>query len=75
MAETAGKAGKTYAKLTSLGFEIVLYVVLAVFAGQWVDSKVDLNGLGIAIFIFLAMGLWIYRVITTLNELDKSDKD
>lgn len=75
MVETAGKAGKTYAKLTSLGFEIVLYVVLAVFAGQWIETKVDLNGLGVAIFIFLAMGFWIYRVITTLNELDKNDKD
>lgn len=75
MAQTAGNAGKTYAKLTALGFEIVLYVVLAVFAGQWLETKVNLNGLGVAIFIFLAMGLWIYRVILTLNQIDKNNKN
>ncbi len=62
-----------YAKLTSLGFEIVVYVIIAIYLGQWLETKLDLRGLGVAIFIFLATGLWIYRVITTLNQLDKEE--
>lgn len=71
--ESSGKGLKAYAVLTALGFEIVIYVLIAVFLGQWLESKKNLNGLAVAGCIFIVTAFWIYRVISTLNSLDKDD--
>lgn len=34
----------------------------------------NLKGMGLAGFIFFAMGIWIYRVIITLNKIKQREK-
>lgn len=48
-------------------------VIIALVINKAVEKQIDLNGFGIPIFLFLAMGIWIYRVITTLNSLEKDE--
>jgi hypothetical protein len=71
----SGHALKTYARLTSLGFELVALVLLALFINKQTETQLNLNGLGPALFLFLAMGIWIYRIIVTLNKIDKEENN
>jgi hypothetical protein len=52
----------------------VALVLLALFVSNQVEKKVDLNGLGPALFLFIAMGIWIYRILVTLNAIEKEEK-
>ncbi len=66
---------KTYARLTGLGFELIVLVILGLFANRWLETKVNLKSLGPMIFLFLALGIWIYRIVITLSKIDRDEKN
>ncbi len=66
---------KVYARLTGLAFELVVYVVVLLLISQWIESKINLAGLGPIFALFIALGLWVYRIIVTLNQIENQDKN
>ena len=54
--------------LIGLAFELTGLVLAGVFLGNYLDSKWDLKGLGVAGGALLALVLWITHVMKVLKE-------
>ena len=57
--------------LSGLGFELIVLILLALYVGKKLSGVIDFKGMESAVLIFFAMGIWIYRVVITLNKLEK----
>lgn len=57
-----------------LGLQLAVTIVVMVFIGDWIDSKYGYNYIFTLIFGFLGIGVGLYNLIKTVNELEKSKK-
>ena len=57
--------------LMSMGFEIVGVVFFAIFAGRWLDSRFNLNGLGMAGLIAVGFVGWLTHVVIISRQIQR----
>ena len=65
-----------------LGFELLGLILGALFLGQAIDDRYNLNGYGIAVLVIVVMFSWMYHLFILLkrfmkeaqNELDRNPK-
>ncbi|MFZ1519144.1 MAG: AtpZ/AtpI family protein [Ignavibacteriaceae bacterium] len=58
-----------------LGLQLAATIVLMVLLGGWLDKKFNLNYILTLIFGLLGIGVGMYNLIKTVNDLEKRDKD
>ena len=58
-----------------LGLQLAATIVLMVLLGSWLDKKFNLNYILTLIFGLLGIGVGMYNLIKTVNDLEKRDKD
>jgi len=57
-----------------IGFELVAFILAAIFIGGFVENKYPSDGLWHAGFIILAFILWIIQVIVMLKKMMKDEE-
>ena len=57
-----------------LGLQLAVTIVVMVFIGDWLDSKFSQHYIFTLIFGFLGIGIGMYNLIKTVNELEKKNK-
>jgi hypothetical protein len=57
----------------SMGFEIVGIVIFAIYFGRWLDTRYDLNGMGVAGTMLLGFVGWFAHVIVVARMLQAKD--
>jgi len=64
-------------RLTGIGFYIVACILLGVFAGLWLDGKLDTSPLFIILGLVLGLGLAVFGVYRLIRPLmtDKQDRE
>lgn len=70
--QSTNKQGILFA---GIGFELVGLIMAAVFLGQWVDKKWNLNGLGIAGLCFIALIGWLVHLFVLLKQFTRHADD
>ena len=58
-----------------LGLQLAATIVLMVLLGSWLDKKFNLNYILTLIFGLLGIGVGMYNLIKTVNDLEKRVKD
>ena len=62
------------AAFVGIGFEIIALLIVGVWLGGWLDKKFQLNGMGTAGLVILAMVLWFIQLLQMLKNL-QNDRD
>jgi F0F1-type ATP synthase assembly protein I len=64
-------------RLTGVGFFIVAAILLGVFAGLWLDGKLNTKPLFMIVGLLAGLGVAVYGVYQMLRPLmgDKQDKE
>jgi F0F1-type ATP synthase assembly protein I len=57
-----------------LGLQLAVTIVVMVFIGDWLDSKFNQKYIFTLICGFLGIGIGMYNLIKTVNELEKKNK-
>lgn len=57
-----------YIQFIGIGLEIVVLVILAVWIGDWLDSKLDGHGLWMGLSVILALVLWFIHLIFMMKR-------
>lgn len=75
-----GKEGKhtkqvnKYLKYSGIAFQLFFLLLIAVFAGQYLDERLgNETPWFLLLFIILAFGAWMYKLIKDLEQDAKSD--
>jgi len=58
-----------------LGLQLAITVVLMVLIGDWLDKKFSQNYIFTLIFGILGIGIGMYNLIKTVNNLEKKNKN
>lgn len=58
-----------------LGLQLAVTIVVMVFIGDWLDSKLGLHYIFTLVFGFLGIGAGLYNLIKTVNDLERKNKD
>lgn len=58
-----------------LGLQLAATIVLMVLLGSWLDKKFNLNYILTLILGLFGIGVGMYNLIKTVNDLEKRDKD
>lgn len=58
-----------------LGLQLAVIIVVMVFIGDWLDSKFKTNYLFTLVGGFVGIGVGIYNLIKTVNDLEKKNKN
>jgi F0F1-type ATP synthase assembly protein I len=57
-----------------LGLQLAVTIVVMVFIGSWLDSEFKFHYIFTLIFGFLGIGIGIYNLIKTVNDLESKNK-
>lgn len=56
-----------------IAFELTGLIIVFLYVGKYFDEMYGLNGIGIAIGVFLALTLWIIHLIILAKKWEKQD--
>lgn len=62
------KQPKNWLKLSGIGIEMAVTVIIFLYLGKWVGNKFNHEQIGILIGIFLGLFGSIYNLIKQINE-------
>lgn len=66
---------RAYGLLTALAVELVVFIVVSIFIGSWIDKKLNLPGLATLGLMLISFGVWVVILIRALEKLDKKEKE
>lgn len=69
------KSYRAYGILTGLAIELVVFIVISIFVGQWIDKKLNTRGLATLGLMFVSFGVWVYMLLRALSNLDKQERE
>jgi F0F1-type ATP synthase assembly protein I len=58
-----------------LGLQLAITIVVMVLIGDWLDKRFNQKYIFTLIFGILGIGVGIYNLIKTVNDLDKKNKN
>lgn len=58
-----------------LGLQLAVTIVVMVFIGDWIDSKFGYKYIFTLIFGIFGIGIGMYNLIKTVNDLEKRSKN
>ncbi len=63
------------AAFVGIGFEIIGILLLAAWAGSWLDTAYDLKGMGTAGLVILGLVGWLVHLLYMLKGLDTDQSE
>ena len=64
---------KNLGQYLGIAFELTGLIIVFLYVGKYFDEKYTLNGIGIAVGVFLALIIWVLHLIYMVKQWEKQD--